>query len=164
MDAKTKYIVLDRDGVINIERGEYTFKTNDFKLVEGFIEGMTLLADAGYKFIVISNQGGIAKGLYTLADVKVLEGIVIDSLAIKSIAIDAFYYCPHHPDYGKCLCRKPAKLIFEKASAKYAIDVANSWMIGDKERDILPAADLGFKTLQIEANTNFLIVAKHILT
>jgi len=158
----SKFVLLDRDGVINIERGEYTFKPSDFKLVPGLIEGMIELKKLGYRFAVISNQGGIAKGLYTLKEVRQLESIFINTLLEADVEVSDFYYCPHHPDFGKCLCRKPSKLLFEKVSAKYSINTHESFMIGDKERDVLPAKELGFKTLQIQANTNFLNVVEYI--
>ena len=157
-----KFILLDRDGVINIERGEYTFKPTDFKLVSGFLDGMEELKNMGYQFAVISNQGGVAKGLYTFKEVKILEQIIIEQLQIHGVVISEFYYCPHHPDFGNCLCRKPSTLLFDKVCAKYSIHPQQSFMIGDKERDVLPAKKKGFKTLQIEANTNFLTVVEYI--
>ncbi|TXC76102.1 D-glycero-alpha-D-manno-heptose-1,7-bisphosphate 7-phosphatase [Luteibaculum oceani] len=150
-----KFVLLDRDGVINQERGKHTFLPSDFKWVDGFWEGMQQLAQQGFQFVVITNQSGIAKGLYQKKDVLTLNNLIFEKAASLGIKIEEIFYCPHHPDFSKCLCRKPGDLLFEKAIAKFNIQTEISWMIGDKERDIIPAKKHGIKGILIEANTNF---------
>lgn len=149
-----KAIFLDRDGIINKERGEYTFRKEDFEILPHVFECIKHWNDQGFLVIIITNQGGIAKSLYSLDDLLKLNDFLFESAYSQKALITDIFYCPHHPDFGKCLCRKPHQLLFEKALAKYQINPLNSYMIGDKERDILPAQTLGIKTFQIEANSD----------
>ncbi len=148
-----KAIFIDRDGVINKERGEYTYKPEDFEILPHVFECIQHWNKQGFLVIIITNQGGIAKSLYQLRDLYALNEILFQSAKENDAVITDIYYCPHHPDFGNCLCRKPNSLMFEKAIAKYNINPLKSYMIGDKERDILPAKALGIKTFQIEANS-----------
>lgn len=139
-----KAIFLDRDGVLNEERGDYTWRTEDFILVEGVVETLKELKESGFKLIVITNQAGIAKGLYSRQDMNECHA----KFQKKSgNLIDKFYYAPGHPTVSESLSRKPDSLMFEKAIAKYEIDPSVSWMIGDKERDLIPAKRLGIRTI-----------------
>src|SRR5689334_3049500 len=110
-----KAIFLDRDGVINRERGEYTYLLEDFKLNDGVIEVLQLFQAKGYLLIIISNQSGIAKGIYTKEQVNYLHLHMERVLKNKAIVLTEIYFCPHHPDFSKCLCRKPESILLEKA-------------------------------------------------
>ncbi len=147
-----KAIFLDRDGVINFERGEYTFSPEHFVLNEGLIEFLSTCKKRDYIFIVISNQGGIAKGIYTAEDVMLLHRIFTEKLQALDIHIEEIYFCPHHQDYGKCLCRKPKPLMLEKAIARFNLDRQRSLFIGDSQRDIDAAKLAGVKSVKIKAN------------
>lgn len=155
-----KAVFLDRDGVINRERGEYTWRLEDFEILPGVVEGLKTLQDKGYLLIVITNQAGIAKGLYAHADVDNAHGKLKDELNKAGVELTEIYYCPHHTDYGKCLCRKPGSLLVEKAIARFGVDAANSVFIGDKPRDIEAAENAGVKGVLVEANTNFVEILK----
>jgi D-glycero-D-manno-heptose 1,7-bisphosphate phosphatase len=109
--------------------------------------------DKGYLLIVITNQGGIAKGLYTHQDVETVHNYLMETLAKEGIHITDIYYCPHHPDQGKCLCRKPGSLMLEKAIARYNIDAGKSYFIGDNDRDITAGNAVGVNTILIPPNT-----------
>ncbi len=148
---KPAAIFLDRDGVINRERGDYTYKIGDFELLPGVTEAIKLMHEAGFKIIVITNQAGIAKGIYTVDEMKACHEKMQQSC---NHLIDAIYYAPGHPSFSESLLRKPDSLMFEKAIAKYSIDPANSWMIGDKERDLIPARKLGINTILIGDNSS----------
>jgi D-glycero-D-manno-heptose 1,7-bisphosphate phosphatase len=148
-----KAIFLDRDGVINVERG-YTSTLADFKILPDMFEALQMFLKNGYLLIVISNQGGIAKGLYTQADVEVLHSYMIEEFKKNNITLSEIYYCAHHPDIGNCICRKPDSLFVEKALARFNIDVAKSFFIGDKERDVQAAEKGGVKGILIEANSS----------
>jgi D-glycero-D-manno-heptose 1,7-bisphosphate phosphatase len=148
-----KAIFLDRDGIINKERGEYTYRKEDFEILPDVIEVMKKWREMGFELVVISNQGGVAKKIYSHEQVKELHQFMNDRFETNDLKLTAIYYCPHHPDFvGKCLCRKPDSLLFEKALAKFHIDPNQSYMIGDKDRDILPAQKLGMKTFKVGAN------------
>lgn len=157
-----KAVFLDRDGVINFEPGHYTCSAADFIINDGIGESVKLLNDSGFLVIIISNQGGIAKSLYTHDDVLEMHIKLCEHLAGFHAKVDDFYYCPHHPDFTKCLCRKPGTLMFEKALAVYDIDPAQSFMIGDGDRDIIAAENCGIKGIKVAANINILGICQQI--
>lgn len=141
-----KCVFLDRDGVLNEELGYQVTTAEEFKVKEGIAEPLQQLKDAGYLLIVITNQSGIAKGDYTEAFVVECHERIqqtIDAL------LDDLYFAPGHDSVSKSLMRKPDSLMFEKAIAKYRIDASQSWMIGDKERDLIPAKKLGISTVHL---------------
>jgi len=158
---KNKAIFLDRDGVLNVERGEYTYLPEHTKIVDGIGPALSRLQEKGYLFVIVSNQGGIAKGIYGHEDVDAVNGIIENHLREYGVEFKAIYYCPHHPETGKCLCRKPLSLLFERALHRFNIDPALSFMIGDKQRDMDPAEKVGIKGLLIEANTSLSALMKN---
>ena len=147
MNNKNKCIFLDRDGVLNKDKVDYVYDLKDHFILDGVPDAIQKFKNAGYFLIIITNQSGISKGLYTRKHVM----SCYDELQSKcNNLIDAIYFSPYHPDYdSECLTRKPGSLMFEKAIAKFNIDVANSWMAGDKERDLIPARKLGIKTILV---------------
>jgi D-glycero-D-manno-heptose 1,7-bisphosphate phosphatase len=147
---------LDRDGVINVDILDYTSKIKDFKFLPGVFEGLKALQEKGFLLIVITNQGGIAKGLYTREDVDTLHQWMCAELEKKGIHITEIYFCPHHDVSGKCLCRKPGSLMLEKAMARFDIDAGQSFFVGDKETDHKAAVNAGVKPIRVEVNSNFL--------
>ena len=151
---ENKFILFDRDGVINVEKS-YLYKIEDFEYETGVIEGLKKLKKLGYRFLIITNQAGIARGYYTEEDYLKLEKFIMDDLKNKGIEIEKTYYCPHHPEgkgiYGKeCECRKPGVGNFLKAINEFSIDVENSFMVGDRITDLIPAEKLGFKTVMVK--------------
>jgi D-glycero-D-manno-heptose 1,7-bisphosphate phosphatase len=158
-----KAIFLDRDGVINHDPGDYTRTPEEFRLLPGVISALNLLKASGFEFIVITNQGGIARGLYGLSDFEAIDQKMHALLHEGGIHVLETFFCPHYPDFGRCLCRKPDSLLVEKAIAKYRISAADSWMIGDKERDIQCAEGAGVRGLKISTNHSILPVVKSIL-
>ncbi len=160
---KRKAVFLDRDGVINHETGNYVFMPEDFVLNRGITEILTRFRRHGYMLIVITNQSGIALGRYTHDHVDRIHDLMKKQFAGHDIDFAEIYYCPHHPSTGKCLCRKPGSLLVEKAVARFHIDPALSWMIGDKERDIEAAQHAGVKGLLIKTNEPLLQHADIIL-
>lgn len=146
-----KAIFLDRDGVINRERG-FTYRLEDFEILPGLVDALKEFRKRGFHIIVISNQSGIAKGLYTQVDVEVLHAYLNETLKKEHIAFDEIYYCMHHPDISKCICRKPDSLFIEKALARFNLNPALSFFIGDKKRDVEAAHKAGVMGILIEAN------------
>lgn len=164
MTTKTKAIFLDRDGVINDGTLYYTYKISDFKFNDGLFEGLRMLRDAGFIFVVITNQGGVAKGLYTNQDVEVLHAYMCEELQKEGISIAGVYYCPHYPDItGPCECRKPGTLLLEQAIEKFNIDREKSFLIGDGSRDIEAAERAGIKGVKIEKNESIVPYCKQII-
>nr|WP_295926032.1 HAD family hydrolase [uncultured Dyadobacter sp.] len=145
-----KCVFLDRDGVLNEDCPDYLYELEKLVIPEGVPEALRLLKDAGYLLIVITNQAGIAKGLYTAADVYAIHEAMQN---VSDNALDDLYFSPYHPAYsGNSLSRKPGSLLIEKAMAKYDIDPAQSWMIGDRDRDMEAGKNVGLKTVHIIPN------------
>lgn len=148
-----KAVFIDRDGVINNDEGlYYIYKPEHLKFNVGVIDNLKLLHDAGYMLIVISNQGGIGKALYKKSDTDFLHGMMDNIFRASGVEIVEYYYCPHHPDSGSCICRKPDSLLIEKAIARHNIDPALSYMIGDSPRDIEAAEKVGVCGFLIHKN------------
>ena len=144
--SKSKAVFLDRDGVLNQEIGHYVWTLDKFKLVPGIVETLRVLKESGYLLIVVTNQAGIAKGEYTREDMHKCHDFF---QAESGGLIDKFYFAAGHPLYSESLLRKPDSLMWEKAIAKFDIDPSQSWMVGDKERDLIPAKKLGVSTIRI---------------
>lgn len=147
-------IFLDRDGVVNEERGEYTWRIEDFKLTVGLKPFIREVQSRGYLVIIISNQGGVAKRIYTLEDVERAHQFLKDELAKEDLYLTDIYYCPHHPSTGKCLCRKPAPVMLEKAIACYKADIGKSYFIGDSIRDVEAGEKVGLTCIKVSPNDN----------
>ena len=160
----TKAIFLDRDGVINDGSLYYTYKISDFKFNDGLFDGLRMLRDAGFIFVVITNQAGVAKGLYSEHDVEVLHQYMCDELRKQGIEIAGVYYCPHYPEIsGPCECRKPGTLLIERAIEAFNIDRTQSFLIGDGSRDIEAAERAGIKGVKINKNESIVPYCKEIL-
>ena len=149
-----KVIFLDRDGVINMERGTYTYLPEHFEYTPDFWKNCKQLQDWGYEFIVITNQGGIAKKLYGKPAVIALNNKIKSDAELHGVRILAAYYCPHHSEIESCFCRKPDSLMLEKACAKYNVDKSRSYFIGDNQRDIDAATKTDIKGLLIPKNVS----------
>lgn len=134
-------IFFDRDGVLNEENG-YLWEIEKFKWIDGAKQSIKLCNEKNFLAIVVTNQGGISKGLYIENDVKILHDFMQDELKKIGAHIDAFYFCPHHPEgkiksYSKvCDCRKPKPGMIFRAAEDFQIDLKKSFLIGDSQRDI----------------------------
>ena len=138
-------IFLDRDGTINVEK-HYLHRYEDWEWIPGAIEAIRNLDANGLLVVVVSNQAGIARGLYSERDVILLHEKVNAELYRHGTKIDAFYYCPHHPEFGEklvCDCRKPAPGLLLKAQRDWDIDSARSFLIGDKADDMRAGEAIG---------------------
>jgi D-glycero-D-manno-heptose 1,7-bisphosphate phosphatase len=149
-----KAIFLDRDGIVNVERGEYTWRIVDFQLTVGLIDFIREVQNKGYLVIIISNQGGIGKGIYSVNDVEIVHKNLLERLAENNVALTDIYYCPHHPDFGRCLCRKPEPVLLEKAIARYNIDADKSYFIGDSQRDADAGEKVNLNTIKVNPNSD----------
>ncbi len=166
-----KAIFLDRDGVINEERGTYTFLPKDFIIIQGVPEAIKILKENGFKIIVITNQSGISQGLYTRENMETCHEKMLKTC---DFLIDDIYYAPWHPNISNSLSRKPDSLMLERAIAKHLINPKESWLIGDKERDIDSALKVNLKTILIDSTSketkakftdkNLLEAARRIIT
>jgi D-glycero-D-manno-heptose 1,7-bisphosphate phosphatase len=132
---------IDRDGVLNEERG-YVFRIGDFALLPGAIEGLKVLQTAGYLLVVLTNQSGIARGLYSESDYQALTRHMREVLGSHGVVLSGVYHCPHHPTQGigelriECDCRKPRPGLLLRAQVELGLDLSRSVIIGDKRSDI----------------------------
>ena len=144
---------LDRDGVINVDKG-YVHLPGDVEWIEGSIEAIKFLNDQGYLVIVVTNQAGVARGYYSEDKVHALHKWMNDEFIRHGAHVDAFYFCPHHPEFGigeylqDCRCRKPQPGLIEQAMSEYRIDPDNSFLIGDMEHDVLAARNANIQGFQ----------------
>lgn len=147
-------VFLDRDGTINVEK-DYLHKIEDFAFIPGAPEAIKRLKKAGFLVIVVSNQSGIGRGYFDEEAVELLHGQIQARLAAFQTAIDAFYYCPHHPEAAQaqyrivCDCRKGAPGMLLQAAREHDIDLQQSFMVGDKEADLEAGDRAGCRSLLV---------------
>jgi D-glycero-D-manno-heptose 1,7-bisphosphate phosphatase len=146
--ARHKAAFVDRDGVINVESG-FLYRVEDFVFLPGAIESLRRLQGAGYVLVVITNQSGIARGLYTEEQYLRLTRYMQQRLSAAGVQLDAVEYCPHLPDaliarYRlDCDCRKPRSGMLERAAAALDIDLPASILVGDRATDIQAGRSAG---------------------
>ena len=149
-----KAVFLDRDGVLNREIGDYVCSVSDFVINEGVEEVLRSFREKGYLLIVITNQGGINKKMYTHDDLQQIHTHLAETMKQSGVTFESMYYCPHHPSVTKCLCRKPGSLMLEKAMARFNIDPSVSYFIGDTDRDMEAGSAAGVTPIRVIPNAN----------
>jgi len=145
VSGNRRAVFLDRDGTLNIEK-HYLYKAADWEFVPGAVEAVRKINEKGWLAIVVTNQAGIARRMYGEADVDALHGYVDGLLEAAGAKIDAYYMCPHHPEFGavrECECRKPAPGMLLRAARDFLVDLTQSFMIGDKGSDAEAARRAG---------------------
>ena len=134
---------LDRDGTIIVDT-VHVSNPEQVELLPGAAHAIKRLNDARIPVIVITNQSGIARGIFSEADYQAVRQRLDALLAEEGAYVDGSYHCPHHPDVtGPCDCRKPGLLLYERATQDHTLDPAHSWFVGDRARDISPATHFG---------------------
>lgn len=140
-----KALFLDRDGVINTDKN-HVHLIADVDFIEGIFPLASAAHKAGYKLIVITNQGGIARGKFTEEQFQTLMSWMHEQFAINNAPLTAVYHCPHHPEHGErtiCECRKPKPGMLLQAASEHDIDLSRSLMVGDKQSDMQAAKAAG---------------------
>jgi D-glycero-D-manno-heptose 1,7-bisphosphate phosphatase len=134
---------LDRDGTIIQER-HYLADPDGVELVPGTPAALRALAGLGYALVIVTNQSGIARGLYSEADFQAVQQRLEEVLAAQGVRFDAVYHCPHHPDVtGPCDCRKPDTGMYRRAVERLGLSPERSVYVGDRLKDVLPAREMG---------------------
>lgn len=134
---------IDRDGTIIVEVG-YPSDPEQVTLMPGAARALSELTGAGYAIIIVTNQSGIARGMYGEAEFRAVQARVEQLLAAEGAHVDGVYHCPHHPDHtGPCNCRKPGLGMYRQAAGEHGLDLASSAYIGDRLNDVLPALATG---------------------
>ena len=143
-----KALFLDRDGVINADRG-YVYRACDFEFKSGIFELCALFAQKGYEIFVVTNQSGIARGFYSEKDFEILSEFMLAEFAKKGVKIAKIYHCPH---LEGCECRKPKPGMILRARAEFGVNLNESVLIGDNLTDMQAGANAGIRTLCLVGN------------
>lgn len=142
-DQRRRGAFLDRDGTI-VREAHYLADPDQVELVDGATDAIRLLKDAGYVVVIVTNQSGIARGLYSQADFDAVQARLDSLLASAGASADAVFHCPHHPDFsGPCDCRKPQLGMYTRAARDLGIALDASIYVGDRLKDVLPALATG---------------------
>ncbi|KHO46282.1 MAG: D-glycero-D-manno-heptose 1,7-bisphosphate phosphatase [archaeon GW2011_AR3] len=158
--GRNRAIFIDRDGTINVEMPTYLYQLEDFAFLPGSVEAIAKLSKTDYKLIIITNQGGVAKGIYTEEDVNKINHHIVSELKKHGAEIHRVYYCPHHKDgtvegYSFiCECKKPGTKFFEEAAHEFKLNLKKSWMVGDRDFDIMAGARAGCRTVLVKSGIN----------
>ena len=152
--TSNRAVFLDRDGTVNVEK-EYLHRPEEFAFIPGAPEAISLLKNAGFLVIVVTNQSGIGRGYYDEAAVHRLHRYMDEQLARHGAAVDGYYLCPHHPLHAidgyrrECGCRKPLPGMLLEAAADFSIDLNASYIIGDKMADVAAGLAAGCRPLLV---------------
>ena len=148
-------VFLDRDGVINKNppHRDYIKRPSEFKFLANARKAVRMLNNAGFDIVVISNQAGVGKGLFSKEDLKKIDKKMLKGIRASKGKIRGTYYCIHHPD-ANCECRKPKTGLIKKAVGKNKVDFKNSFFIGDTERDVVAGGRSGLKTITVLSGYN----------
>ena len=147
-------VFIDRDGTINEDVG-YLAHPDELEIYPWAAEAIRMINDLGMKIVVVTNQSGVARGLYTEEALGAIHERLGDELGRQGARLDAIYYCPHHPEIGEppyraqCECRKPAPGMLKQAASEHNIDLAGSYVIGDKLSDMELAIDAGARPILV---------------
>jgi D,D-heptose 1,7-bisphosphate phosphatase len=151
---ENRAVFLDRDGTINVDKN-YLYRIEDFEFEAGAAEALKHLFDKGYKLIIISNQSGVARGYFTVEDVERLHDHIKKEAVRSGFEFAGIYYCPHYTkgtvkEFSiECACRKPGTALIEQAIKEHKIDRSGSYMIGDKEADMIAGKKAGLTTILV---------------
>jgi heptosyltransferase II len=159
-------VFLDRDGTLNPDPG-YIRSPDQFALFPGVAEALAALKQAGAQLIVITNQSGIARGLFTVEALECIHDKLRRLLKATGASLDAVYFCPHHPDDG-CRCRKPDTGMIDQAVRERQVDLTRSYFIGDHVRDMQLAKRIGARSILVRtgkegANAESEVAAHHVI-
>lgn len=154
MNGLEPAVFLDRDGVV-IEDAHYLSAPERIRLIPGSAEAIAMLNRAGWKIAIVTNQSGVARGLFSIEMVTEINRHVVELLKTSGARVDGVYVCPHHPEADiaqyrlQCECRKPLPGMLLRAARDLRIDLAHSWMIGDRLSDLQAGAAAGCRTVLV---------------
>ena len=145
-----KAVFLDRDGTLIVDPPDLRVDSVEkIKLFPDTVEALKLLATLDFEVFIVSNQAGIAEGLISREQFEIINGRVLELLAPSEVKIVQTYICPHSQE-DKCVCRKPQPTMLQWAAEDFEIDLTQSWMIGDRETDVLAGSAAGTKTILVQ--------------
>jgi D-glycero-D-manno-heptose 1,7-bisphosphate phosphatase len=147
MTAERRFVVLDRDGTLIVEK-HYLADPEGVELIEGAAEALARLAALGLGLVVVTNQSGVGRGFFDLARLAAIHARLEALLGAKGVRLAGIYYCPHHPDEG-CECRKPRTGLVERAARELGFDPRRAFVVGDMPSDVDLARALGATSLRV---------------
>jgi D-glycero-D-manno-heptose 1,7-bisphosphate phosphatase len=146
-------LFLDRDGTINVDT-IHVSRADNVRLIPGAAAAIARVNAAGIPVIVVSNQSGIGRGLFTVEEYEQVRARIDELLAAAGAHVLTTYYCPHSPEVAPaCDCRKPGPGLYRQAAAEHGVDLAKSWYVGDRLRDIQPAKTFGGRGILVPRDT-----------
>jgi D-glycero-D-manno-heptose 1,7-bisphosphate phosphatase len=157
---KMKTILLDRDGVINFDSPLYIKAPAEWRPIPGSIEAIAALSQAGYAVIVVTNQSGLARGLYDVDTLDAIHEKMRQAIVLAGGTLAGIFYCPHLPD-ALCVCRKPEPGLFYHIRDAFKIDLTGVWMIGDSLRDLQAAEKVACQPVLVKTGNGLKTLRKH---
>ena len=154
------FLILDRDGVINEDSDEFIKSPEEWVPIPGSIDAIAQLTKEGYRIVVITNQSGVARGLFDLATLERMRIKMISMVEMAGGKIEAVFFCPHGPEHG-CDCRKPKPGLFHAAASHFDFDLAGVPAIGDSYRDLEAAKAVGALPILVETGKGLRTLARH---
>lgn len=148
MTNATKLIVLDRDGVINEDSEDFIKSPDEWKAIDGSLEAIAMLHQAGYRVVVATNQSGLGRGLFSEAQLQAIHEKMRAAIENAGGRLAGIYYCPHHPNEG-CDCRKPAPGLLRRVAADFGVSLQGTPCIGDKRSDLDAALAVGARPILV---------------
>jgi D-glycero-D-manno-heptose 1,7-bisphosphate phosphatase len=145
-------VVIDRDGVINEDSGEFIKSVDEWRPIAGSLEGIAALTRAGYRVVVVTNQSGIARGLLTEDVLHDIHEHMRSAVRAAGGELAAVYYCPHHPDEG-CDCRKPRTALLRRAERELDVSLGGVPFIGDRTSDVQAAEAVGARPILVRTGS-----------
>lgn len=146
--SATSLILLDRDGVINVDRPEHVVSVQDWVPIPGSLEAMARLCQAGIDLAIVTNQSGIGRGLFDVESLFAIHREMERRLGALGGRVSALFFCPHHPDEG-CTCRKPAPGLLLEAGQRFQADLSEVTFVGDSDRDMQAARRAGAQAVLV---------------
>lgn len=143
-----KLIILDRDGVINHDSDAFIKSPDEWQPLPGSLEAIARLNKAGFRVAVVTNQSGVARGLFSLTTLAAIHAKMHALVARAGGRIDAIFFCPHGPD-AQCACRKPKPGMYLEALARFRLQAADVWVVGDQLRDLQGAHAAGCRPVLV---------------
>jgi D-glycero-D-manno-heptose 1,7-bisphosphate phosphatase len=150
--SPAKLVVIDRDGVINEDSGEFIKSVAEWRPIAGSLEALAALTRAGYLTVVITNQSGIARGLLTESILRDIHARMREAVRAAGGELAGIYYCPHHPD-DACDCRKPRTALLRRAERELGVSLEGVPFIGDRASDVEAAEAVGARPILVRTGT-----------
>lgn len=154
-----KWIVLDRDGVINFDSDDYIKNADEWKPIPGSIEAIAKLSKAGYSIAIATNQSGISRGLFDLDDLEAMHEKLTSLVEDEGGRISGIFYCPHLPD-DDCHCRKPKTGLLDEIEIQFGTKLDGAPFIGDSEKDLQAATTKGCTPILVKTGKGTATLAK----